>query len=269
MIKILSYMLVVIIANFSYAESLVEAKDIEFTSNIDKNFNKENEFGLHIKFNSLTESYTPNTTNATNTDTKARLTMFGVSYMYNGKDISFNTYASGGYTSETKDSNNTTITGGSAYTIDGGADLNYIIMNDTIFLSVGLSGVGYIGGIFVDNTSLKRGDVGVINTLGVGSRFAFYPLSELYFTAQVSMGFISLYSASLTGQGLPSYSLQTTDAEKPFQFLVNGKVYWRPSPNFSIGTGLGFNSTSYTDSASKAKYAFYNFYPFVCINFMF
>jgi len=262
-IKLVVAIICLVIANYALAG------DIEFTpvKGALSSGTEANDWGLFVKFNGLTMNSTP--ANAAGTDTKIRLTMFGSSYTYNGKDIAFNAYASGGYTAETKDSANVIINGGSSYVIDGGVDLNYIIMNDKIFLSTGLAGLGYISGVFIDSTTLKQGDVGVINTLGLNSRVAFYPLSELYFTGQIALGFISLYSASLTGKGLPSYSLSVVDAEKPFQFLINGKVYWRPSPKFAIGTGLGFNSTTYTDSASKTKYAFSNFYPYICMDFLF
>lgn len=264
-VKLLVFVLVFCIAGS------VSGKDIEFVpvENSKNDFGeKENDFGLIVKFNNLTVSY-----NSGNPDTKAKLTMFGSSYRHDGKDIGFNAFTSAGTTSETKE-NNSIVTGGSSYVIDGGLDLNYIIINaNRLFLSAGLAGTGYIGGVFIDRVDLKKGNLGIINTLGVDTRAAFYPLDEIYFTGFMSLGFISLYSGSLsgttTGSPAPDYTYVINEVEKLFQFSINGKVYYRPVSTFSVSAGLGFSSTSFTDSVTKERYIYSNFYPAIGIDFLF
>lgn len=269
LVFILIFWYALIIGNSSY----VFGDDIEFTSVRSGKADvadKENDFGIIVKFNNLTTSYSSGAP-----DTKAKLTMFGASYRHDGRDVSFNAFSSAGTTSETKE-NNAIVNGGSSYVIDGGVDLNYIIINENrLFLSAGLAGIGYIGGIFIDRIDLKRGNLGVINTLGVDTRASFYPLDEIYFTGYMSAGFISLYSRSLTGSSTsssgtaPDFTYTINEVEKLFQFLINGKVFYRPLSTFSVSAGLGFASTSFTDSATKEKYTYYNFYPTVGIDFLF
>lgn len=263
-IKILIFILIICSSNFVFGED-IEFEPVKNRANFGE---KENDFGIIVKFNSLALSYSLG-----NPDTKAKLTMFGVSYRHDGRDISFNTYASAGTTSETKE-NNAIVNGGSSYAIDGGTDLNYIITNaNRLFLSAGLSGTGYIGGVFIDKIDLKKGNLGVINTLGIDTRAAFYPLDEIYFTGYLSFGFISLYSRSLTkistGTPAPDPSYTINEVESPFQFSVSGRIYYRPLSTFSVSTGLGFSSTSFTDSVTKEKFTFQNFFPTIGINFLF